>query len=130
MSEIEEEKIRKKIDDILAGTTFAIDDDEVETVETSEDITPAEDGGEEVEISEEEVKTKKPSKTAKKPTKDKTVSDLSETSKKEKPLTEKEKAWKERHAAWVEFEKAKKLMPEWIAFKRLKDEYIAKYGKE
>lgn len=125
MSEIEEEKIKKKIDDILAGMAFANDDEE-ETVETSEDITPAEDGGDEVEISEEEVKpkkTKKPAKLAKKPSKDKKP-------KEEKPLTEKEKAWKERHAAWVEFEKAKKLMPEWIAFKKLKDEYIAKYGKE
>ena len=122
MSEIEEEKIKKKIDDILAGTAFANDEEEVE-VETSEDITPADD--DEVEISEEKVKPKpkKPTKTAKKPAKDKKP-------KAEKPLTEREKAWKARHAAWVEFEKAKKLMPEWITFKQLKDEYIAKYGKE
>ena len=120
MSEIEEEKTKKMIDDILAGTTFANDEDE------TEDITPAEDGGDEVEISEEEeVKPKKSKKPAKdkKPAKEKKP-------KVEKPLTEKEKAWKARHAAWVEFEKAKQMMPEWIAFKQLKDEYIAKYGKE
>ena len=32
-----------------------------------------------------------------------------------------DKDWKERHAAWVEWDKAKKQMPEWIAYKRLKD---------
>lgn len=124
------EDINAKIDEILRGSGLNAIDFPAEE-ETNEDITPAEDGGDEVEISAEEEKPKKPSKDkkppkgekAKKPSKDKKP-------KEEKPLTEKEKAWKERHAAWVEFDKAKRLMPEWIAYKKLKDEYIAKYGNE
>lgn len=141
------EDINAKIDDILRGsgldaTDFPAEEEtnespneetnEPPTEETNEDITPDDDGGhDEVEISDEEEKPKKSPKgeKAKKPAK-KPAKPKDKKPKEEKPLTEKEKAWKARHAAWVEFEKAKKQMPEWITFKRLKDEYIAKYGNE
>lgn len=135
------EDINAKIDEILRGsgldaTDFPAEEEANESPneETNEDITPAEDGGhDEVEISEEEVKSPKEEKPKKSPKGEKAKKPSKPKDKKpkeEKPLTEKEKAWKARHAAWVEFDKAKRLMPEWIAYKKLKDEYIAKYGNE